>query len=107
MALEQTAISMSGAMRDRRARNTDCTLHLSRRLKDRDWALVLNSPASFNNEDWRHFHPDRAISACSGRAWIGKVTAMSGIFASLTLEGKRIRPEKPVIKCGIFPPNYS
>jgi hypothetical protein len=30
---------------------------------------------------------------------------MSGIFASLTLEGKRIRPEKPVIKGGIFPPN--
>jgi len=38
-------------------------------------------------------------------AWIGKVTAMSGIFASLMLEGKRIRPEKPVIKGGIFPPN--
>ncbi len=38
-------------------------------------------------------------------AWIGKVTAMSGIFASLTLEGKRIRPGKPVIKGGIFPPN--
>ena len=32
-----------------------------------------------------------------------KVTAMSGIFASLALEGKRIRPEKPVIKGGIFP----
>jgi hypothetical protein len=30
---------------------------------------------------------------------------MSGIFASLTLEGKRIRPEKPVIKGRIFPPN--
>jgi len=38
-------------------------------------------------------------------AWTGKVTAMSGIFASLTLEGKRIRPEKPVIKGGIFPSN--
>jgi hypothetical protein len=38
-------------------------------------------------------------------AGIGKVAAMSGIFASLTLEGKRIRPEKPVIKGGIFPPN--
>jgi hypothetical protein len=38
-------------------------------------------------------------------AWAGKVTAMSGIFASLPLEGKRIRPEKPVIKAGIFPPN--
>ena len=37
--------------------------------------------------------------------WIGKVIAMSGIFASLMLEGKRIRPEKPVIKGGIFPPN--
>jgi hypothetical protein len=34
-----------------------------------------------------------------------KVTAMSGIFDSLTLQGKRIRPEKPVIKGGIFPPN--
>jgi hypothetical protein len=30
---------------------------------------------------------------------------MSGIFASLTPEGKRISPEKPVIKGGIFPPN--
>jgi hypothetical protein len=30
---------------------------------------------------------------------------MSGILASLTLEGKRIRPEKPAIKGGIFPPN--
>jgi hypothetical protein len=38
-------------------------------------------------------------------AWSGKVAAMSGIFASRTLEGKRIRPEKPVIKGGIFPPN--
>jgi hypothetical protein len=34
-------------------------------------------------------------------AWAGKVTAMSGIFASLPLEGKRIRPDK----AGIFPPN--
>jgi hypothetical protein len=30
---------------------------------------------------------------------------MSGIFASLTLGGKQIGPEKPVIKGGIFPPN--
>jgi len=29
---------------------------------------------------------------------------MSGIFASLMLQGKRVRPEKPVIKGGIFPP---
>jgi hypothetical protein len=32
---------------------------------------------------------------------------MSGIFASLTLEGTQIRPEKSVIKGGIFAPNYS
>jgi hypothetical protein len=32
---------------------------------------------------------------------------MFGIFASLTLEGKRITPEEPLIKGGIFPPNYS
>ncbi len=38
-------------------------------------------------------------------AWTGKLTGMSGIFASLVLQGKRIRPEKPVIKGGIFPPN--
>src|SRR5260221_9746698 len=30
---------------------------------------------------------------------------MSGISSSLMLQGKRIRPEKPVIKGGIFPPN--
>jgi len=30
---------------------------------------------------------------------------MAGIFATLTLEGKRIRPEKPVIKGGILLPN--
>jgi hypothetical protein len=30
---------------------------------------------------------------------------MPGIFASLTLEGKRIRREKSAIKGGIFPPN--
>jgi hypothetical protein len=40
-------------------------------------------------------------------AWTGKVTAMSGIFASLTLEYERIRLEQAVIKGGIFPPNYS
>jgi hypothetical protein len=38
-------------------------------------------------------------------AWTGKITAVSG-FASLPLEGKRIRPEKPVIKGGI-PPEFS
>ncbi len=32
---------------------------------------------------------------------------MSGTFASLTLQGKRIRPEKRVVKGRIFPPNYS
>jgi hypothetical protein len=37
--------------------------------------------------------------------WIDKVTTMAGIFATLTLEGKRIRPEKPVIKGGILLPN--
>jgi hypothetical protein len=36
-------------------------------------------------------------------AWTGKLSAMSGIFASLMLQGNRIRPEKPVIKGGIFP----
>jgi hypothetical protein len=30
---------------------------------------------------------------------------MAGIFASLTLEGKRIGPVKPVIKGEIFSPN--
>jgi hypothetical protein len=30
---------------------------------------------------------------------------MPGSFASLSLEGKRIRPEKPAIKGGIFPPS--
>jgi hypothetical protein len=40
--------------------------------------------------------------AYSGLPGQGKVTAMYGIFASLMLKGKRIRPEKPVIKVGIF-----
>src|SRR2546425_13167295 len=51
MALEEIGASMSRALRDRRARNTDRALRLSRRIKDRHSALGLNSPASFNSED--------------------------------------------------------
>jgi hypothetical protein len=36
-------------------------------------------------------------------AEVGKVGNMSGIFRSCSEEDKRIRPEKPVIKGGIFP----
>ena len=50
--------------------------------------------------------PDRAIWACFGLLGPGKVTAMSGFGASPMLEGRRIKPEKPVLKGGIFPPNY-
>jgi hypothetical protein len=50
--------------------------------------------------------PDRAISACFRVAWTRKVAAMSGIFASLTLGDKRIRPDKTVIKGGIFPAEF-
>jgi hypothetical protein len=35
-------------------------------------------------------------------ALAGNIAAMSAIFARRHLEGKRIRPEKPVIKCGVF-----
>jgi len=35
----------------------------------------------------------------------GKLDAMSGSFASLSLEGKRIGPEKAAIKGGIFLPS--
>jgi hypothetical protein len=48
---------------------------------------------------------DRAISACSALPGPVKSLPCPAFFASLTLEGKRVRPEKPVIKGGIFPPN--
>src|SRR5437016_2566524 len=51
MALEEIRVSMPRALRDRRARNANGTVRLSRCIKDRRRAPVLNLSASVNSED--------------------------------------------------------